>query len=154
MSLKVGDKMPTFKGLTTEGTITDKNIIGKSSIIYFYPKDSTPGCTKEACDFRDNISNFKKLGLEIYGVSKDSLTSHNKFADKYELPFTLISDEDTSICQAFGVWGKKKFMGREFTGVKRTTFLIDKKGIILKIWNDVKVKEHIEEVLEISQTLL
>jgi len=154
MALKIGDKIPSFTGETENGKISNKDIIGENSVIYFYPKDSTPGCTTEACDFRDNFSKFKTAKIKVYGVSKDSLASHAKFIEKQKLPFTLISDEDTSICQAFGIWGKKKFMGREFMGIKRTTFLVDSKGIIRAIWEDVKVKAHVDDVLKAAKELL
>ncbi|MEN9552142.1 MAG: hypothetical protein RI935_519 [Candidatus Parcubacteria bacterium] len=119
---------------------------GKKVLLYFYPKDDTPGCTTEACNFRDNYEELQKAGLVILGVSKDTVKSHKKFADKYELPFPLLADEDTSVCQAYGVWKLKKFMGREYMGIDRMSFLIDEEGKIEKIFNDVKPKEHIGEV--------
>ena len=122
----------------------DKNYI----IIYFYPKNDTPGCTIEANDFNKLLPQFKKLNCEIFGISKDNLKSHDKFKEKYKLKFDLLSDEELTVLKKFKVWGKKKFMGREFMGIFRTTFLIDKKGKILKIWENVKVKDHAKEVLE------
>ena len=122
----------------------DKNYI----IIYFYPKNDTPGCTIEANDFNKLLPQFKKLNCEVFGISKDNLKSHDKFKEKYKLKFDLLSDEELTVLKKFKVWGKKKFMGREFMGILRTTFLIDKKGKILRIWENVKVKDHAKEVLE------
>jgi len=122
----------------------DKNYI----IIYFYPKNDTPGCTIEANDFNKLLPQFKKLNCEVFGISKDNLKSHDKFKEKYNLKFDLLSDENLTVIKKFKVWGKKKFMGREFMGILRTTFLIDKKGKILRIWENVKVKDHAKKVLE------
>lgn len=148
MSLDTGDKIPAFSGVTPEGPITSKDLKGQVTVLYFYPKDDTPGCTKEACDFRDNLPKFKKLKAKVYGVSKDPLKSHVKFIDKYELPFTLISDEDGKICSLFGTWIEKSMYGRKYMGIDRATFLIDEKGIIRRIWRKVKVPGHIEEILK------
>jgi peroxiredoxin Q/BCP len=120
----------------------------KYVVIYFYPKDDTPGCTIEANDFNKLLPQFKKLNCEVFGISKDNLKSHDKFKEKYKLKFDLLSDEELTVLKKFKVWGKKKFMGREFMGILRTTFLIDKKGKILRIWENVKVKDHAKEVLE------
>ena len=125
-----------------------KDSLGKFVILYFYPKDDTPGCTIETNDFNKLLSKFKKLNCEVYGISKDSLKSHDKFRDKYKIKFNLLADEELKVLKKYKVWGKKKFMGREFMGIIRTTFLIDKQGKILKIWENVKVKDHAEEVLE------
>ena len=125
-----------------------KDSIGKFVVLYFYPKDDTPGCTIETNDFNQLLSKFKKLECEVYGISKDSLKSHDKFRDKYKIKFNLLADEELKVLKKYKVWGKKKFMGREFMGIIRTTFLIDKQGKILKIWENVKVKDHAEEVLE------
>ena len=127
---------------------------GKYVILYFYPKDDTPGCTIETIDFNKLLPKFKKLNCEVYGVSKDSLKSHDKFRDKYKIKFDLLADEDLNVLKKYKVWGKKKFMGREFMGVIRTTYLIDKKGKILKIWDNVKVKDHAKEVLETLQNIV
>ena len=124
-----------------------KNSLGKFVLLYFYPKDDTPGCTIEANDFNKLLPEFKKLSCEIYGISKDDLKSHDKFREKYKIKFDLLSDKDLKILQKFKVWGMKKFMGREFMGIIRTTILIDKKGKILKVWENVKVKNHAKEVL-------
>jgi peroxiredoxin Q/BCP len=125
-----------------------KNSLGKYVVLYFYPKDDTPGCTIETNDFNKLLSKFKKLECEVYGISKDSLKSHAKFRDKYKIKFDLLSDEELTVLKKYKVWGKKKFMGREFMGILRTTFLIDKKGKIIKIWDNVKVKDHAKDVLD------
>lgn len=127
---------------------------GQWILLYFYPKDDTPGCTKEACMIRDAWSKFKKLGIKVFGVSTDSTKSHAKFVDKYDLPFTLLSDEDKSLVKTYGVWGEKKFMGRTFMGIKRMSFLIDPKGKIAKIYPDVKPEEHATEVLQDLKALM
>lgn len=121
---------------------------GKRLVLYFYPKDDTPGCTAEACSFRDNYSVFKQNGIEIIGVSADSEKSHAKFQEKYELPFTLLSDPDHKISEAYEVWGLKKYMGREYYGINRTTFLIDEEGNLLKFYEKVKPAEHVQEIME------
>ena len=125
-----------------------KDTLGKFVVLYFYPKDDTPGCTIETNDFNKLLSKFKKLDCEVYGISKDSLKSHDKFRDKYKIKFDLLADEELKVLKKYKVWGKKKFMGREFMGIIRTTFLIDKHGKIIKIWENVKVKDHAKEVLE------
>jgi len=147
MTLKIGDKMPAFKGETEAGAITNKDLLGHNSVIYFYPKDDTPGCTTEACAFRDNLPKFTKMNAKVYGVSKDDLKKHAKFTKKYELPFTLISDGDGSICEAFGTWVEKSLYGRKYMGIERATYLMDEKGIIRQIWRNVKAKGHAEAVL-------
>ena len=126
---------------------------GKFIVLYFYPKDDTPGCTIETNDFNKLLSKFKKLECEVYGISKDNLKSHDKFRDKYKIKFDLLADEELTVLKKYKVWGKKKFMGREFMGVLRTTFLIDKKGKIIKIWDNVKVKDHAKDVLETIKNL-
>ena len=147
--LKNNIKAPNFELLSTsKNKYSLKDSIGKYVVIYFYPKDDTPGCTIETNDFNKLLTKFKKLECEIYGISKDSLKSHNKFRDKYKIKFDLLADEEIRVLKKYKVWGKKKFMGREFMGINRTTFLIDKKGKIIKIWENVKVKDHAKEVLE------
>ena len=131
-----------------------KDSVGKYIVLYFYPKDDTPGCTIETNDFNKLWSKFKKLDCEIYGISKDSLKSHEKFKEKYKIKFDLLSDEEIKVIKKYKVWKKKKFMGREFMGIVRTTFLIDKKGKILKIWNNVKVKDHAKEVLKTLEDII
>ena len=152
--LKNNSKAPNFKLLsTTKEDYSLKDSLGKYVVIYFYPKDDTPGCTIETNDFNKLLTKFKKLECEIYGISKDSLKSHDKFRDKYKIKFDLLADEELKVLKKYKVWGKKKFMGREFMGVLRTTFLIDKKGKIIKIWDNVKVKDHAKEILEFLKNL-
>ncbi|MEI7012471.1 thioredoxin-dependent thiol peroxidase [Leptospira licerasiae] len=148
-TLKAGSKAPSFTALNQDGEkVSLKDLAGKKGLVlYFYPKDQTPGCTTEACDFRDNFARLKKEGYNVVGVSKDSVKSHQKFIEKQELNFTLLSDEDGSICEAFGVWQLKKFMGREFMGILRTTFLIGTDLKILKVYPKVSVKGHVDEIL-------
>ena len=146
--VKEGTTAPAFK--TTDATgepVNLKDFRGKKVVLYFYPKDDTPGCTKEACSFRDAFSKFKKQGITILGVSPDSEKSHQKFTAKYKLPFTLLADTDHSIADAYGVYGEKKFMGRTYMGIHRTTFLIDEKGKIKKVFEKVKPEDHADEVL-------
>jgi thioredoxin-dependent peroxiredoxin len=150
MSLNIGDPAPSFKALTTTGEeISLDNLLGKKVVLYFYPKDDTPGCTKEACGFRDQWAHYQEHGLVVLGVSKDSVASHQKFTKKYTLPFPLLSDPDAVIAEAYGVWGEKKFMGKTYLGVNRTTFLIDEKGKIAHIWSKVKTDTHASDVLSI-----
>jgi len=147
--LKINSQAPNFKLLSTSKEIYSlKDSLGKYVVIYFYPKDDTPGCTIETNDFNKLLSKFKKLECEIYGISKDNIRSHDKFRDKYKIKFDLLADEEIKVLKRYKVWGKKKFMGREFMGINRTTFLIDKKGKVIKIWENVKVKDHAKEVLE------
>ncbi len=131
-----------------------KNSSGNFVIIYFYPKDDTPGCTLETNDFNKLLPHFRKLNCEVYGISKDGLDSHNKFKKKYKIKFDLLSDQDKKVLKRYKVWRKKKFMGREFMGIIRSTFLIDKKGRILKIWDKVKVKDHAKEVLKTLKMII
>ena len=138
---------------TNKSHYTLKDSIGKYVVLYFYPKDNTPGCTTETNDFNKLLSNFHKLNCEVYGISKDSLESHFKFKDKYKIKFDLLADENLNILKKFKVWGKKKFMGREFMGTIRSTYLIDKKGIIIKAWDNVKVKDHAKEVLKTLKSI-
>ena len=133
---------------TSQNNYSLKNSIGKYVVLYFYPKDDTPGCTIETNDFNKLLLKFKKLNCEIYGISKDDLKSHHKFKEKYKIKFDLLSDVELSILKKYKVWAKKKFMGREFMGIVRTTFLIDPNGKIVKIWDNVKVKDHAKEVLD------
>ena len=153
--IKENTKAPIFKlPSTNKKEYTLKDSIGKYVIIYFYPKDDTPGCTIETNDFNKLLPKFKKLNCEILGISKDNLKSHDKFRDKYKIKFDLLADEEIKVLKKYKVWAKKKFMGREFMGIVRTTFLIDKKGKIIKIWNNVKVKDHAKEVLETLQNIV
>jgi peroxiredoxin Q/BCP len=147
--VKEGNAAPAFTAKTGNGeTVRLKDLRGQKVVLYFYPKDDTPGCTKEACSFRDAFADYKKRGIEVLGVSPDSETSHQKFTVKYKLPFTLLADPDHAIADAYGVWGEKKFMGRTYMGVKRMTFLIDEKGKIKRVFEKVKPEEHAREVLE------
>lgn len=147
--LKEGNAAPAFTTKDGSGrTIKLKDFKGQKVVLYFYPKDDTPGCTKEACSFRDDFAAFKKRGINVLGVSPDSEASHKKFAEKYKLPFTLLTDADHAIADAYGTYGQKKFMGRTYMGIHRTTFLIDEKGKIKKIFEKVKPEEHAREVLE------
>jgi thioredoxin-dependent peroxiredoxin len=147
--LKEGQKAPDFKLDDQTGKpVSLKDFKGKTVVLYFYPKDMTPGCTQEACDFRDNWIAVKKKGAIVVGVSADPTKRHQAFAAKYELPFILLSDEDKKTRKEYGVWKKKKFMGREFMGIVRTTLIIDGDGKIKKIWDKVSVKDHVKEVLE------
>ena len=147
--LKIGDKAPYFEGVNQDGiTITSNDFLNKKLVLYFYPKDSTPGCTAEACDLRDNYEKFISLGYQVVGVSKDSEASHRKFIEKYSLPFPLISDKDTTIQQAYGAWGLKKFMGREYMGTLRKTFVIDEQGVIEDIIEKVNTKNHTSQILK------
>ncbi|MGB3453818.1 MAG: thioredoxin-dependent thiol peroxidase [Moheibacter sp.] len=148
--LKKGDKAPEFEGVDQDGKIIrSKDYIGKKYVVYFYPKASTPGCTAEACDLRDNENALKTKGYQIIGISADSVQRQKNFAVKYELPFPLIADEDKKIINAFGVWGPKKFMGREYEGILRTTFIINEKGVIENVIEKVKTKEHAKQILEL-----
>ena len=148
LKLKEGDIAPEFSAAGSGGgKISLADFTGKNVILYFYPKDDTPGCTKEACAFRDHFEDFKKRGAVVLGVSIDPVKSHNKFVEKFKLPFMLLADEDKKIVEAYGVWGEKSFMGRKYMGVHRVTFLIGPDGRIKKIWPTVKPEEHAAEVL-------
>ena len=147
--VKEGATAPAFKTTDANGeTVSLKDLRGQKVVLYFYPKDDTPGCTKEACSFRDGFSKCKKRGITILGVSPDSEKSHQKFATKYKLPFILLADTGHLIADAYGVWGEKKFMGRTYMGIHRTTFLIDEKGKIKKVFAKVKPEDHADEVLQ------
>jgi thioredoxin-dependent peroxiredoxin len=148
--LKIGDKAPDFKLLDqyeVDHTLSQYTKLGKKVLIYFYPKDDTPGCTTEACNFRDSKEDILKSNLIILGVSKDSVKSHKKFSEKYNLNFSILSDETTEMIKSYDAWAPKKFMGREYLGVLRKSFLIDEKGYIQKIYEEVKPKEHVSEVV-------
>lgn len=148
MPIEKGKPAPEFELLDETGTSRNlSDYRGKPVVLYFYPKDDTPGCTTEACNFRDDYSDYESAGIVILGVSPDDTKSHTRFKQKYSLPFPLLSDPDHTVCETYGVWGLKKFMGREYMGVLRTTFLIDAKGRILHVFEDVKPAEHSAEVL-------
>jgi len=147
--ISLGKAVPNFKGKITNDLIFDlSDYKGQNIIIYFYPKDNTPGCTKEGEDFRDFFDIFKKNNTLIIGVSRDSMTSHNKFSNKYNFPFNLISDENEKICKLFDVIKEKNMYGRKYMGIERSTFLIDGKGMLVNEWRKVKVKGHVEQVLD------
>jgi peroxiredoxin Q/BCP len=148
LKLKEGDLAPGFTAATNGGgKVSLSELRGKHVILYFYPRDNTPGCTKEACAFRDDYGAFAGKGAVVLGVSADSAESHDKFAGKYRLPFTLVSDADKKIAQAYGAWGEKTFLGRKYQGMHRVTFLIGPDGKIKKVWPAVKPAEHAREVL-------
>jgi len=141
-------KLPKFLAPSTSGEDVNASLLkGKKTVIYFYPKDNTSGCTKEGEDFRDHFAKFKKLGVTIYGVSRDSLKSHENFKTKYNFPFDLLSDENEDMCKAFDVMKMKSMYGRKYLGVERSTFYINEKGLVAKEWRNVKVPGHVEEVL-------
>lgn len=147
--LKIGQKAPAFTLMNHAGQkVSLKDFSGKKIVIYFYPKDDTPGCTKESCDFRDHFEPVKKAGAIVIGVSKDSVASHLKFKTKYSLPFDLLSDEEGKMCEAYGVWKEKSMYGRKYMGIERTTFLIDENGKVAKIYPKVSVTGHVDEVLK------
>jgi peroxiredoxin Q/BCP len=151
---EIGKKAPAFTMPTDGGgKISLKDLKGQKVVLYFYPKDDTPGCTKEACGFRDALPDFTKVDAVIIGVSKDTVAKHDKFKDKYDLPFTLASDEDGKVCEAYGTWVEKNMYGRKYMGIERSTFLIDEQGVLRGEWRKVKVKGHVEEVLEAAQAL-
>ena len=148
-TLKQGDKAPDFKGKDQNGNIISLNDFKEKKIVlYFYPKDSTPGCTAEACDLRDNYAVLMKKGYNVIGVSADNENSHKKFIEKYNLPFPLIADTDKTIINAYGVWGRKKFMGKEFDGILRTTFIINESGVIEEIITKVETKNHSSQIIK------
>ncbi|MDF4204041.1 thioredoxin-dependent thiol peroxidase [Maribacter sp. SA7] len=147
-TLKVGDKVPSFSAKDQDGnTITLEDYSGKKLIVFFYPKASTPGCTAEACNLRDNYKELQSEGYELLGVSADSEKRQAKFKEKYEFPFPLLADEDHTVINAFGVWGLKKFMGREYDGIHRKTFVVDGEGIVTKVIDKVKTKDHAAQLL-------
>lgn len=154
MALKIGDKAPAFKLKNQDAeTISISDFKGKPVVLYFYPKDDTPGCTKEACNFRDEFPKFGKLQAEIIGISTDSVESHKKFAEKYKLPFNLLADEKKEIVEKYGVWQEKNMYGKKYMGVVRTTFILDGEGKIRKIFEKVKVDEHNREVMDALKEL-
>lgn len=147
--IKVGDKMPQFEVVDQDGKIwTSDMLVGKKTIVYFYPKDSTPGCTAEACNLRDNYEALQAQGFQIVGVSKDSANSHKKFIEKNELPFTLLSDKSTQMMQDFGAWGEKKMCGRVSIGTLRKTYVFDEQGVCTEIIDKVETKKHAAQILK------
>lgn len=147
--LKIGDKLPQFEGTNQDGaTVDSKSFIGKKLVVFFYPKANTPGCTAEACNLRDHYSELKSQGFQLLGVSADPVKSQKSFSTKFELPFDIIADENRDIIEKFGVWQLKKFMGREFMGIVRTTFVFDENGICTQVIDKVKTKDHAAQILE------
>ncbi|MEO6820397.1 MAG: thioredoxin-dependent thiol peroxidase [Ginsengibacter sp.] len=148
-TLIAGDKAPDFTGKDQDGKkISLKDFKGKKAVLYFYPKDDTPGCTTQACNLRDNYADLKKAGIEVIGISPDNAESHQKFEKKYDLPFILLEDPEMDIINKYGAWGEKNNYGKKYMGLIRTTFLIDEKGIILKVFKKPKTKIHSEEILK------
>ncbi len=146
--LEPGDRAPDFRTTDQDGKkVSLKDFKGKKVVLYFYPKDDTPGCTKEACSFRDGFSKFRKRRIEVLGVSVDDEKSHKKFAEKYDLPFRLLADTDKKIVKDYGVWGEKSLYGRKFMGIHRVTYAIDEKGKIAGVWPKVKPEGHADEIL-------
>lgn len=147
--IKEGEKAPEISGVDQHGKeVSLSDFEGKKVILYFYPKDDTPGCTKEACNFRDNYKELQDKGFEILGVSADTEKKHAKFADKYDLPFRLLADTDKKVIQDYGAWGLKKFMGKEYEGILRSTFVIDEDRNVVKVFDKVKTKDHTNQILE------
>lgn len=154
MAVEEGGKAPEFDMPTDGGgRVSLAGLKGRPVVLYFYPKDDTPGCTKEACGFRDLAPDFKGVDAEVIGVSKDSAKTHDKFKAKFDLPFTLASDADGKVCAAYGTWVEKSMYGKKYMGIDRATFLIDGEGVVRKIWRKVKVPGHVEEVLAASKAL-
>jgi len=154
MSVNIGDKAPDFT-LATDGggSVTLSKLQGKPVVVYFYPKDDTSGCTAEACGFRDSLPDYSATGAAVIGISKDSVTAHDKFKAKYQLPFTLASDDKGEVVEKYGVWVEKSMYGRKYMGIDRSTFLIDKDGVVRGAWRKVKVPGHVGEVLKAVQAL-
>ena len=147
--LNIGDRMPDFEVVDQDGNmVSSKDLIGKKTVVYFYPKDNTSGCTAEACSIRDNYSSLLAQGYNVVGVSKDSAASHKKFKDKYELPFTLLADTSTQMLQAFGAWGEKKMYGKTVMGTIRRTFIFDEDGVLTRIIEKVDTKNHAAQILQ------
>ena len=154
MTLEVGQRAPDFEMATDGGgTVSLAGLAGRKVVLYFYPKDDTPGCTKEACAFRDSHPDFAGLDAVVVGVSKDSVARHDRFKAKHDLPFTLAADLDGSVCEAYGTWVEKSMYGRNFMGIERATFLIDGSGAIRRIWRKVRVNGHVDSVLEAVESL-
>jgi len=149
----IGKKVAAFSAPSTAGTVGSKNLVGSAYVLYFYPKDDTPGCTLEGQDFRDKLAAFKRLGVRVLGVSRDSLASHEKFKAKYSLPFDLVSDADETLCRQFDVIKEKNMYGKKVLGIERSTFLVDGDGVLRGEWRKVKVAGHVDEVLAAAKAL-
>lgn len=153
MIIQAGQKAPDFSLPDEQGNLHRlSDYLGRPVVLYFYPKDDTSGCTKEACNFRDDYSTYDSAGVVILGVSPDSSKSHTKFKNKYQLPFTLLADSEHRVCELYGVWGRKSMMGHEYDGVFRTTFLIDESGVVIKVFEKVKPAEHSQEVIAVLKS--
>lgn len=149
-ALKTGSRAPDFTLPADDGdSLTLSGMKGQSVVLYFYPKDDTPGCTQESCDFRDNLAAFKRLKVHVIGISKDSVKKHDRFKEKYDLNFPLLSDEGGDVCEKYGVWIEKSMYGKKYMGIERSTFLIDADGKIAHIWRKVSVTDHVTEVLQV-----
>jgi peroxiredoxin Q/BCP len=147
--LKPGDKAPSFQLASTGGgVVSSSEMKGRKFVLYFYPKDDTPGCTREACDFRDNLARLRREGVTVLGVSRDSIASHGKFRAKYQLPFDLLSDEDNAVARAYGAYGEKTMYGKKILGTIRSTYLIDENGRVDAVWSPVKVDGHVDRVVD------
>ena len=154
MSIEIGDKAPDFTLATDDnGKVTLSKLRGQKVVLYFYPKDDTPGCTTEACGFRDSFPKFGKLEATVIGISRDTVAAHDKFKKKYELPFMLAADEKGDVTERYGVWVEKSMYGRKYMGIERATFLIDEKGVVRGVWRKVKVPGHVEAVLAAAKAL-
>ncbi len=152
--LKIGAKAPAFSINLDDGTALKRNdLLGKKAVLFFYPKDDTPGCTKESTEFSNELSKFKRAGATVVGISRDTVAKHLKFKEKYDLKMPLGADEDGKVTEAFGVWVEKSMYGRKYMGIERSTFLLDEKGVIREIWRKVKVSGHVSEVLEAVKAL-
>lgn len=155
MPLEIGTKAPSFTlPATGDQTISLSDFKGKPVIVYFYPKDDTPGCTQESCDFRDNVSTLDSKGVTVLGISKDSVAKHEKFKEKYQLNFPLLSDEKGDVVEAYGAWVEKSMYGKKYMGIERMTYLIDANGTIAQIWPKVKIAGHVDEVCQAAETLI
>ncbi|MBV13142.1 MAG: peroxiredoxin [Flavobacteriaceae bacterium] len=154
MTVKINRKIKKFTAVATnETTVSSSDLLGKNYIIYFYPKDNTPGCTQEGEDFRDSYKDFKKIKIEIFGVSRESIKSHEGFKEKFNYPFELISDPDEKLCELFGVIKEKSMYGKKYMGIERSTFLVNKEGKLVEEWRKVKVPGHVTEVLEAAKKI-
>lgn len=152
-AVTVGQAIPSFSAESTQGTIHSNDLLGQAYVLYFYPRDNTPGCTTQAQNFRDLLTEFNAAGVKIIGVSRDSMSSHERFATKQELPFALISDPDETLCELFGVMKLKNMYGKQVRGIERSTFLINAKGELVQEWRGLRVPGHVDQVLEATRTL-
>jgi thioredoxin-dependent peroxiredoxin len=149
----VGKKLPDFSAPSTQGQISQSSLNGHLAVLYFYPRDNTPGCTTEAQDFRDHYADFKRTNCQIIGISRDSMSSHENFTEKHQLPFALISDEDEALCETFGVIKMKNMYGKQVRGIERSTFLVDRNGVLVQEWRGLRVPGHVEQVLQATRAI-